>query len=135
MPLLPLLLALAAPDPLRITDGWVRATPPGAPTAAAYLSVENTGRAADRLTALSSPDAARVEMHAMDMSGGVMRMRPMTGGAPVPAGGRLDLQPTGGRHIMLIAPKRRLVNGDRVTAALTFERAGTRVVTLPVRAR
>ena len=128
-----LVAALAAPDALRMTDGWVRSAPPGAPTTAGYLTVENTGSSPDRLVGVSSPDAARAELHGMDMAGGVMRMRPLTGGAAVPAHGRLELQPAGGRHIMLIAPRRRFVDGDHVTAALTFERAGRRVVTLPVR--
>ena len=136
--LLPLLLAPAllagTPDPIRVHDAGVRPTPPGAPTASAHLVVDGLGRADDRLVGLSSPDAARVEVHSMDMAGGVMRMRPVPGPLRVPAGGRLDLSPASGRHVMLVGPKRRLATGDTVRLVLQFARAGRRVVEAPVRA-
>ena len=132
--LAPVLLAAAAPDPIRVRDAGVRPTPPGASTASAHLVVEDLGRADDQLVGVTSPEAARVEVHGMDMSGGVMRMRPVPGPLRVPAGGRLDLSPASGRHLMLIAPKRRLKAGDTVRLVLQFAHAGRRVVEAPVRA-
>ena len=124
--------ASAAPDPLRLTDALVLPTPAGAPAASAHLTVRNVGRTDDQLISVSSPDAARVEIHRMDMAGGVMRMRPVLGGLAVPAGGVLELSPRAGLHLMLIAPKRRLSLGERTTLALVFAHAGRRVVEAPV---
>lgn len=126
--------AAAASATLRVTDGWVKAPPPGASSAAGYLTVLNDGRTPDRLTSVTTDAAARAEVHTMDMSGGVMRMRAVSG-ADVPAGGRLELKPGGGLHLMLTEPRRPLRAGDMVKATLTFQHAGQRTVGLPVRAR
>ena len=134
LPLLvaPVLLAAVAPGPIRVRDAGVRPTPPGAATASGHLVVENLGRADDQLVGLASPDAAGVEVHSMDMSGGVMRMRPVPGPLRVPAGGRLDLSAASGRHLMLVSPRRRLAAGDTVRLVLQFAHAGRRVVDAPV---
>ena len=136
--LTPLLLAAAAaftPTEIATSRAWVRPTPPGAPTAAAYVTVLNAGRKPDRLLSATSPDAARVELHRMDMAGGVMRMRSVTEGVEAPPGAPVSLQPGSGLHLMLIAPKRRLVAGDRVRLDLRFARAGAQSVVAPVQAQ
>ena len=46
---------------VEIVKPWSRATPPGASVAAGYLTVRNKGASADRLVAVTSPAAARVE--------------------------------------------------------------------------
>lgn len=125
--------ALAAPDPIRVREASVLPTPPGAPTASAHLVIANVGRADDQLLGVTSPDAARVEVHGMDMSGGVMRMRPVPGPLRVPAGGVLDLSPASGRHLMLIGPRRPLRPGGAAHLVLQFAHAGRRVVDAPVR--
>jgi len=81
-------LALAAPavagdyslGALKIRHPWIRTPPASAPTAAGYLSLSNTGAASDRLIGAASPAADKVEVHQMSMDGGIMRMRPVTGG-------------------------------------------------------
>ena len=92
-------------------------------TGAAYLSIENRGKDADRLTAAASPVAASVELHEMKMDGSIMRMRQLPG-VDLPAGGTVALQP-GGNHIMLIGLKAPLKEGDRFPLTLTFAKAGT----------
>ena len=62
-----------APSSVAVAEAWCRPTSEGAPTAACYLTL--TATADDRLTAVATPLAERGEIHAMDMSGGVMRMR------------------------------------------------------------
>lgn len=108
---------------LSIAGAWVRPTPPGAPTAAGYLSITNTGHDTDRLVGASSPEAARVELHATSMDGGVMRMRPVEGGLAIPPGATVSLAP-GGMHLMIIAPLRRFAAGEAVEMTLMFARAG-----------
>jgi len=126
-------LANAAPQPgVRVTDAWVRAAPVGATAGAAYLVVTNTGPAADRLVAGASPAANQVEVHEMSMDGGVMRMRPVAGGLAVPEGGSVALKP-GGYHIMLIGLKAPLRAGGTIQLTLTFEKAGSVGLRVPVR--
>ena len=66
------------------------------------------------------------------MDGGMMRMRELTDGLPVPARGKVVLAP-GGYHLMFIKPKRALVEGERFTATLRFRDAGKVSVTFTVR--
>ncbi|HRO62250.1 copper chaperone PCu(A)C [Thermomonas sp.] len=124
---------LAAPRAgLRIEQAWARATPAVAPVAAGYLVVINDGDTPDRLLRIDSGIARRIEMHRTANENGVMRMRPIEGGAVIPAHGRLEFAP-GGNHLMLIGPVRPLVAGETFEATLVFERAGPRKVRFEVR--
>jgi copper(I)-binding protein len=125
--------ALAAVSPLRIEAGWVRATPPGAQAGAAYFNLTNTGKTPDRLLGGSAPGVKRVEVHEMSVTGGVMRMRPLTDGLALPAGGTVALKP-GGYHIMLIGLDGPLKAGSALPLTLRFEKAGQVTVTLPIKA-
>jgi len=115
---------------LKIDQAWVRPTVPGQGTGGAYLSVSNSGPAADRLLGGSSPAAARVEVHEMRMDGNVMRMRELTA-LNLPAGKRIQLAP-GGLHLMLVDLKAPLKIGDKVPLKLRFEKAGEIDVMLQV---
>ena len=116
-----------------IEQAWTRATAPNAPVAGGFVTIRNNGNRADRLVSATSPDADRVEIHQMSMDGGVMRMRKLSDGLPIGAKAVVTLKP-GGHHLMFIGPKRRLVEGDTVTATLRFEHAGEREVRFEVRA-
>lgn len=122
--------AAVQPD-VRIVNAYARATPPGARTAAAYLTIDNRGAAADRLVGARSPAAAAVELHAMSHENGMMRMRAIAR-VDVPAHGRVDLAP-GGVHVMIVDPKAPLRAGERFPLTLTFERAGAIDVELDVK--
>lgn len=117
---------------LRLTGAWARPIPPGAPAGAGYLTIANRGTAADRLLGGSSPAFDRIEVHEMTLTGGVMRMRPVAGGIPIPAGRSIELAP-GGFHIMLIGPRQRLVAGGTVAVTLRFQRAGSVKVNFNIR--
>jgi copper(I)-binding protein len=110
--------------PIVIERPWARATPPGAPTGAAYLTIMNHGPEADVLVAASSPAAERVEFHETTMNGGVMRMRPATNGVAVPAHGTIVLKPDGGYHLMLSGLKAPLRSGTMLPVTLRFAKAG-----------
>ena len=117
---------------LTISNPWVRPTPPGAPTAAGYLTITNHGRAPDRLLGGLSSLAANIEVHQMSMTGGIMRMRPIAGGLLIAPGQSVMLTAGGDRHLMLISPKQPLKSGDHIPATLRFEKAGTVKVTFVV---
>ena len=115
---------------LRIGHPYTRTTPPGATTAGAYLSIDNKGKAADKLVRASSPAAGLVELHSMSMDGNVMRMRAVPA-IEVAPGATVKLAP-GGLHVMLQELKRPLKKGVRVPLTLVFERAGEVKVELAV---
>jgi copper(I)-binding protein len=132
LPAVALAAATTAPV-LRVEQGYSYATPAPGITAVGFLSVVNTGPA-DRLLAVESPVAARVEIHEMSMTDGLMRMRALPDGVAVPAQGRLSLAP-GGYHLMLIEPAQALAVGAEVPLTLVFARAGRIATRLQVRSR
>lgn len=109
---------------LQIGHPWSRATPSGAKVGGGYLSIENKGAAPDRLVSVSAPFAGRTEIHEMATKDGVMTMRPMADGVPVPPGQKVEFKP-GGYHIMFMDLKAPLKQGEKVKGTLTFEKAGT----------
>lgn len=115
---------------LKIGHPYTRTTPPGAVAAGAYLSIENKGKAADKLLRAASPAAGLVELHSMSMDGNVMRMRAVPS-IDVAAGATVKLAP-GGLHVMLQDLKRPLKEGERIPMTLVFERAGEVKVELAV---
>ena len=81
----------SAAGPLEVRQPWSRPAVAGT-NGIGYLVVANHGRAADSLEKVESPIAARVEMHAMSMAGGVMSMKKVDRIA-VPAGGETAFAP------------------------------------------
>ena len=65
--------APAAADAPSVADAWIRATPPGARTAAAYMTL-NGAATADRLLGAATPAAGAVEIHANVVENGATRM-------------------------------------------------------------
>jgi copper(I)-binding protein len=116
---------------IMIMDPWSRATPPGATTGAAYLTLMNHGTEADTLTGGSSPAAEQVQIHQMSNAGGVMSMRPVQG-VPLPRNATVLVTPQGGYHVMLVGLKAPLKQGTPVTVTLTFAKAGAVQVQFPV---
>jgi periplasmic copper chaperone A len=123
-----LLTAAAQAGDVQIKDAWARATPGGAQTAAAYVTIEST--AGDRLTGASTPAAQKAELHSMTMDGNVMKMRQVDA-IDLPAGQAVTLKP-GGYHIMLTGLAQPLKEGQSFPLTLTFAKAGTQDVTVTV---
>jgi len=117
---------------ITISDAWIRQPPPGAAVAGAYLRLHNPGPQADRLLNIDTSAAERVEIHEMQMTSGMMQMREITDGLPLPAGETTELSP-GGLHLMLIAPKAKLTAGTEVEMRLNFEHTPAQTVTFQVR--
>lgn len=127
-------LALAHDDKvgtLAIASPWARATPPGATVGAGYLAIENRGAQAERLVGATSPVAGQVELHAMTVENGVMRMRPLADGLELVPGGRIEIKP-GGYHLMFVDLKQPLREGEHVPLTLEFRKGGNIDVELVV---
>jgi len=136
-----LLIGLVAPafaqgtgnTSITVEQPWSRATPKGAKTGAVYMTLDNKSGTADRLTGASSDVADKLQIHEMKIENGVMQMREVPDGLPIPAGGSVVLKP-GSYHVMLIGLKKPLTAGEKIPVTLTFEKAGNISVTIPVQA-
>jgi copper(I)-binding protein len=76
---------------LAVSKPWSRATPPGAPIGAGYLTITNNGTEPDTLTGGSTAVAAGVEVHSMTMANGVMSMRAVPEGLTIAPGESVEL--------------------------------------------
>lgn len=112
-------------------DAWARPTIGRSVTGAVYLKIRNTTPEDDRLAGVRTPVSEKAEIHFSQNENGVMRMRHLSNGVPVPAGEMVLLEP-GGRHVMLIGVKKPLVKGQTFPLTLIFERAGEIEVSVAV---
>jgi len=116
---------------VEVLAAWLRPHPLGRDVTAAYFTASLSEGRIDRLVAARIDGAERVELHGHTMDDqGMMRMRPI-GPQELVDDGPLVFTP-GGKHLMVhgLDP---VVEGDVVTGALIFERAGEVAVTFSVR--
>lgn len=125
--------AVAGESMITVEKAWARATTSAAATGVVYLSLADTGPAADRLIGVATPVAGHAGMHIMVMEGNVMQMRPVDA-VDVKPGERIQFKPSG-LHIMLTDLKQPLTRGERFPVTLEFEKAGkvdVEVLVLPI---
>ena len=89
------------------------------------------GIKSDELVAASSPVAQKAELHVFDVENGVYGMHKVDGIEVTPGAAATVLRP-GGAHVMLEALTRPLRPGTTFPLTLTFQRAGTLTVEVPV---
>jgi len=114
-----------------LTDVRARPVPTAGGTGGVFLTIHNTTGQDDTLVAGSSPIAQAVEIHETVDDNGMMRMRQLVDGLPVPAGATVVLQP-GGYHMMVIGVNEVLDTGATIPLTLTFAVAGEMTVDVPV---
>lgn len=108
---------------LEMDHSWIKAPIPGTMMTGGFISITNNGNKDDHLIAVYSDLAKKVELHAMTMVDGVMRMRAVTGGWTIPAGETLKLE-SGGKHIMIMGLQKMIKEGDVQMMVLKFKEAG-----------
>jgi copper(I)-binding protein len=113
---------------LMMKDIWSRATP--AQNGVVYMTIFNQGQGMDRLVAVESPVAQKVELHTHIMKDGVMRMRRIFA-VEVHPGETAVLAP-GGNHVMLRGLNHKLKEGETFAVTLVFEKAGKVTVDVEV---
>jgi copper(I)-binding protein len=118
---------------IEIGHPWSRATPPTAEAGGGFLAITNTGTTPDRLIAVKSPAADKVEIHEMKMDGNIMRMREVEKGIEIPPGATVELKP-GGFHVMFMGLRAPFAKDAKVPLTLVFEKAGSIDVDLMVQA-
>ena len=100
----------APKPPLVVSDLEVTRPLPGRHMSAAFFVVTNNTDESIRITAITSPQFASVEIHETSVTDGISRMRELEELA-VPPRGRVTLE-RGGKHLMLMRPEEL---GDSVT--------------------
>jgi copper(I)-binding protein len=108
---------------LSIEHAYARSTVPGQTNGAAYLTIENKGKHADKLIAAASTACESVQIHTMSMAGNVMKMREVQDIELKPHA-KIAMNPGDGYHIMLIGLKQPLKRGEKFPLTLSFEKAG-----------
>jgi len=104
---------------LVVEQAWIRAAPPGAMMLAGYASLRNAGDSALTVTGAASADFAEVSIHLSVEENGVERMQPL-GHIDIAPGASVEFAP-GGRHFMLMQPRRDLKVGDKVKIHIDTE--------------
>lgn len=118
---------------LSIDGPWSRASAGPARAGAAFMTITNNGPVIDRLLSATADDTARrVELHTHINDNGVMRMRQVVA-IDLPPGQTVTLQP-GGLHIMMMELVAPLAEGASFPLTLSFEKAGSVTVDVPVQA-
>jgi copper(I)-binding protein len=125
-----LALATTAYAQVTVTDPWARATVPQQKASGAFMQVRSP--VAARLVAVNSPVAASVELHKMEMTGQMMKMRHVDS-IELPAGQVVNLA-AGGYHIMLMGLNRQLKEGDTIPLSLVIETSNGKRETVAVSA-
>lgn len=126
------LSAFAGDASLVIEDAYARASTPTAKVGAAFMAILNPTDSDDRLIAVASGAAERVELHThLEDAAGVMRMIEVEDGFAVPAGSTHVLK-RGGDHVMLMGLTRGFEHGETITLTLTFEVAGDITIDVPI---
>lgn len=110
---------------------WARFSVPGMSSSGVFMDLDNHSGKDDVLLSVSSPVAMSGEVHETTEVDGVMKMRPLPQGLPLPAGKVTQLQP-GKMHIMLMGLKKPLVKGTTIPVRLTFRYAKPLMLNVPV---
>jgi copper(I)-binding protein len=114
--------APADPCGLKVEAPWVRATVPGQSGTGAFMRL--TAAQTCQLVAVQSPIAGVAQIHRMALDGGVMHMRAVEGGLPLPAGQAVELTPSG-LQVMLMDLKQPVAAGVSVPMTLTVQNPQT----------
>jgi copper(I)-binding protein len=116
---------------LTVTNAWSRTTPPGVTVGVVYFTLKNDTGKSDRLLKISSPIAAKVQVHRTEIQDGMARMREVAV-LHVDANQTVEFAPNG-MHVMLMGLKKPLIEGQKFELELLFEVAGPRKVQVVVR--
>ena len=116
---------------IHVEQALARASVGNQANGAAFLTIENQGKADDVLQSVAAPIAGKVEIHTMAMEGDVMKMRTVER-IELKAGEKIEMKPGQGYHIMLLGLKKPLKAGDSFPMQLSFRKSGKVQLTVTV---
>lgn len=117
--------------PLRVENAWVREAPPVADVLAAYATFCNDADAAVTLANASSEHFGAVQMHATVETDSAVTMKRLDSVVIGPHE-CVAFEP-GGRHFMLLDPKRDFRAGDEIAFTLFLANGKEMEIVMPVR--
>ena len=114
-----------------VTDAFARASAtPVARAGAVYFTIRNDGALPDKLTAIQTDAAQTAMLHENVEENGVVSMRHIEALVIAPKE-TVTLAPKK-MHVMLMGLKAPLKKGEHLSVTLTFEKAGTVKIDVPV---
>jgi periplasmic copper chaperone A len=117
-------------NPIKVEHAWAQATPGGAMTGAAYMTLTNSGDTADQLLSATTPVAEKVQFHKQTEENGVARMREIHM-VDLEPGTKIIFKP-GEMHMMIVGLKQPLTEGQTFQLTLQFAKSGDIEVTVPI---
>ncbi len=116
------------------SNAYARAVVKGVKQSGAFVTLKNTDATDNVLVSASvSPKfAARTELHTHINDNGVMRMREVKDGVPLPAGQTVELKP-GSYHIMFFDLKQEMKAGKKIPITLKFKNGKSQRITAVVK--
>lgn len=123
--------SLLASD-IEIKDAYVRATPPGLPNSAAFMSITNHSMSDISLISIKTDIAKAAELHTHDMKNGIMKMYQVPK-IDIKAHSNTVFKP-GGFHIMLLGLKSKPLSvGQKIDLTLVFSNKKEIAISIPVK--
>jgi periplasmic copper chaperone A len=122
---------LALAQDIVVNNAWARFSVPGMSASGIFMDLDNHSDKDDVLLSASTPVAMSSEIHETVEVNGVMKMRSIAHGLPLPAGQVTQLQP-GKMHIMMMGLKKPLAKGTTIPVRLTFRHAKPIMLNVPV---
>src|SRR6516164_4279509 len=110
--------AQTSTNTVTVEQAWARATPGGARTGAAYMTLINNGTSTDQLLSATTPVADQVQFHKNTEDNGVSRMREVHN-VELSPGGKIIFKP-GDMHMMIVGLKQPLQEGQTFPLTLQF---------------
>ncbi len=120
-------------DVVAVMNVWVREALPDSEANAGYMTLINVGSEEVTLIRIKSDSFNKVEVHEMAVVDGLMNMRELKT-LTIPVNDQVKLAP-GGKHLMMISPKKDLVQGDKVDLTLIFSSGESQTVSVEVKAQ
>lgn len=117
---------------IMVMHPYARASSAKSTSGAAFMVIANHTDTDDHLLSASSDIADKVELHThIEADNGVMQMRHVPDGFPLPAGGMIEMK-RGGHHVMFLGLNQPLKQDEMITLKLVFEKAGEITTQVPV---
>lgn len=117
---------------IMVMEPYARASSMKSTSGAAFMTIMNNTDVDDQLIDAHSDVAKKVELHThIETDDGIMQMRHVPEGFPLPAGGKIEMK-RGGHHVMFMGITDSFEQGDMIPLTLVFKNAGEVVIEVPV---